>query len=256
MRTQRGKTLGIIKVLPESLSARIAAGEVVERPASVVKELVENALDADATRINVEVRNGGRSLIRVDDDGVGIPSSQVEVAFERFATSKIDDRTDLAQIETLGFRGEALPSIASVSDIEATSKTMSEASGSRLIIRLGQPDKIEKHGRPQGTSLFVRNLFQNVPARMRFLASQGAEVARIHQMVSRYALIRPDIAFTLNSFSKSSVSFCVGLYTPSEITISSPGLHMLMIAKTTALKPVGVKKTWYASSKPLSNFCN
>ena len=199
MSPQTAQAPGTIRVLPERLSARIAAGEVVERPASVVKELVENSLDAGARRIDVEVREGGRSLIRVDDDGRGISSDQIAVAFQRFATSKIDEGSDLAGITTLGFRGEALPSIASVSHIEASSRTASESAGSRLLLSFGEIREREAHGRPVGTSVAVRDLFRNVPARMKFLSSQGAELGRIHHVVASYALVRPEVAFTLRA---------------------------------------------------------
>lgn len=188
-----------IQVLPEPVAARIAAGEVVERPASVVKELVENSLDAGASRIQVDVEDGGRSSIRVVDNGAGIPAAELKLAFQRFATSKLDASSDLIGIPTLGFRGEALPSIASVAVVSAISRTESEAAAATLDLEFGQVRASGKQGAPVGTSITVRRLFENVPARLKFLGSAGAELSRVHQVVAHYALTRPDVAFTLSS---------------------------------------------------------
>lgn len=188
-----------IRVLPPALAARIAAGEVVERPASVVKELVENSLDAGATRIAVEVLDGGKGLVRVVDNGSGIRPDEVATAFERFATSKIDETSDLMGISTLGFRGEALPSIASVARVELTSYVVGQSAGVRATVEFGGPVAVESTGAPEGTTLAVRDLFRNTPARLKFLGSAGTELGRVHQVVATYALTRPDVAISLTA---------------------------------------------------------
>ncbi|MDP6822090.1 MAG: DNA mismatch repair endonuclease MutL [Dehalococcoidia bacterium] len=188
-----------IRLLDDATAARIAAGEVIERPASVVKELVENALDAGATRIDIEVDGGGSELIRVVDDGGGIAPGELELAFQRFATSKVDETSDLLGIATLGFRGEALPSIASVSRVEASSRTAGQDSGERLLLEFGEAEEFGKTGVPAGTSVAVRGLFSNVPARRKFLRSPGAELGRIQSLVTSYALVRSDVAFRLTA---------------------------------------------------------
>ncbi|MEA1958119.1 MAG: DNA mismatch repair endonuclease MutL, partial [Chloroflexota bacterium] len=186
-----------IEVLSPDVVAKIAAGEVVERPASVVKELVENSLDAGATRISIEARGGGAAFIKVVDNGSGIPSGQAEAAFERHATSKISSAKDLEAISTLGFRGEALPSIAVVSQIEVLTRTPDEESGVLLCLRDGKVSERSVKASPQGTSITVHNLFQNVPARLKFLKSAGTENAHISDLVTQYALAFPGVRFDL-----------------------------------------------------------
>jgi len=188
-----------IRLLDDATAARIAAGEVIERPASVVKELVENALDAGATRIDIEIDGGGSELIRVVDDGAGIAPGELELAFKRFATSKVDATSDLLGIATLGFRGEALPSIASVSRVEASSRPAERDAGERLLLEFGERQEFGKTGVPAGTSIAVRGLFSNVPARRKFLRSPGAELGRIQSLVTSYALVRSDVAFRLSA---------------------------------------------------------
>ncbi|MBT4074609.1 MAG: DNA mismatch repair endonuclease MutL, partial [Chloroflexi bacterium] len=188
-----------IRLLDDATAARIAAGEVIERPASVVKELLENALDAGATRIDIEVDGGGSDLIRVVDDGHGIDPGQLELAFQRFATSKVDETSDLLGIATLGFRGEALPSIASVSRVEASSRPPESDSGERLLLEFGETIEIGRAGVPSGTTVAVRGLFSNVPARKKFLRSPGAELGRIQSLITSYALVRSDVAFRLSA---------------------------------------------------------
>lgn len=186
-----------IRVLPPEVVSRIAAGEVVERPASVVKELVENSLDAGASRITVEVRGAGIKLIRVTDDGCGIPPSEVELAFKRYATGKISSPEDLEHILTMGFRGEALPAIAAVAEVEMFTRARDEAAG--IFISLSGEKVIEKtaRGRPPGTTVTVRNLFHNLPARLRFLKSKTTEVNHIIETVINYALAFPEVKFSL-----------------------------------------------------------
>ena len=183
-----------IQVLPDSVAARIAAGEVIERPASVVKELVENSFDAGATRIRVDLIDGGRESISVRDNGSGIAADELELAFERFATSKLSSDDELMGIDTLGFRGEALPSIASVAIVEMQSTARDSDVGMDLLLEFGEKRKSEEVGAPPGTSVTVRSLFQNVPARKRFLSSASGELSRIHAVLTNFALARPDVA--------------------------------------------------------------
>jgi len=186
-----------IHLLSEDVAARIAAGEVVERPASVVKELVENSLDAGATRVEVETRGGGRTLIRVRDNGAGIPAVEVELAFRRHATSKLESATDLEIIATLGFRGEALASIASVSRVTCLTRHTAEEAGTRLRIEGGEIAARATVGRPYGTELLIEDLFYNVPARRKFLQSERTERNHIDAFLTRYAIAYPHVAFTL-----------------------------------------------------------
>jgi DNA mismatch repair protein MutL len=186
-----------IKLLDPQIVSRIAAGEVVERPASVVKELVENALDAGSSQISVEVRGGGVSSIRVIDNGVGIPPGEVELAFDRYATSKIGSLDDLESISSLGFRGEALPSITTVSQTDIVTCAAGEQVGAYLNLEEGVTTSRERQGRSQGTTITVRNLFRKVPARLKFLKSQVTENSHIAQVVTLYALSFPEVKFTL-----------------------------------------------------------
>ncbi len=186
-----------INVLNENLSSRIAAGEVVERPFSVVKELVENSIDANSTKIIIEIENGGLVLIRVTDNGDGISSSDLPIAFERFATSKIDNSSDLTSIQTLGFRGEALPSIASVSIINAISKIKNEKMGSVFESEFLNEKKIKSIACNIGTSISVMKLFRNVPARLKFIKSANSEVLKIHNLINYFSLVYPHIDFQL-----------------------------------------------------------
>lgn len=186
-----------IKILAREVISKIAAGEVVERPASAVKELVENSLDAGATQIAVEAQGGGISLIRVTDNGSGIPASDVELAFHRYATSKIDALTDLEKISTLGFRGEALPSIAAVADVEILTKADGDTAGTYLYLKNSLVVKREKRSRPQGTTITVHHLFRNFPARLKFLKSATTENSHIANLLSQYALAFPEVKFNL-----------------------------------------------------------
>jgi DNA mismatch repair protein MutL len=186
-----------IKVLATEVVSKIAAGEVIERPASVVKELVENSLDAGATQIAVEAQSGGVELIKVSDNGMGIPASELELAFNRYATSKIDDLGDLEKISSLGFRGEALPSIAAVTEVEILTQTSSEVVGSYLHLRKGEVIRRESRARPQGTTVTVRRLFSYFPARLKFLKSANTENSHIAHLVSQYALAFPEVKFNL-----------------------------------------------------------
>jgi len=195
-----------IRVLDPKLVSRIAAGEVVGRPASVVKELVENSLDAGASQISIEARGGGTSLIRVIDNGGGIPSGEVELAFDRYATSKIGTIDDLDSILTLGFRGEALPSIASVADVDIVTCAAGESAGICLSLSGGEVVARESKGRSQGTTVSVKNLFRRVPARLKFLKSPATENSHIANIVTRYALAFPEVKFALLIDGRTTLS--------------------------------------------------
>ncbi len=186
-----------IQILAPQIASKIAAGEVVERPASVVKELIENAIDAGASELRIEVMQAGRRLIRVSDDGSGIPYLELPLAFQHHATSKISDERDLAHIRTLGFRGEALASIAAVSHVNVVTRTKSEIEGTLLQIQDGNILRHEHHGARPGTTITVENLFYNTPARLKFLRSATTESSHIIKLTSAYAMSHPEIRFTL-----------------------------------------------------------
>jgi DNA mismatch repair protein MutL len=188
-----------IRVLPDHLSNQIAAGEVVERPASVAKELVENAIDAGATSITLDVESGGRRLLKVSDNGEGMVRDDAVLAFERHATSKISNSEDLTAIATLGFRGEALASIASVARVELTTKTEAASAATRVVIEGGKMRDVKDAAHPRGTTIAVRDLFFNVPARRKFLRSEATESFHLTNLVTHYALAHPEIAFTLTN---------------------------------------------------------
>jgi len=191
--------MGRIHVLSEQVANKIAAGEVVERPASVVKELLENALDAGSTRIKIHVEAGGKKLIQITDDGCGMVRDDALLAFERHATSKIKSADDLLSVATLGFRGEALPSIASVSRLRLETHAAEESSGTVVEINGGKILKVEEAGLPAGTSIVVRDLFFNTPARKKFLKSESTELSHIASLVTHYALAHPEKHFELHS---------------------------------------------------------
>jgi DNA mismatch repair protein MutL len=186
-----------IQVLANDVVSKIAAGEVIERPASVVKELIENSLDAGATEIAAEARAGGVELIKVSDNGTGIPACELELAFHRYATSKIGSLGDLDRISSLGFRGEALPSIAAVAEVEILSQASSDTVGSYIYLRKGEIVRKESHARRQGTTVIVHRLFRYFPARLKFLKSANTENSHIAQVVSQYALSFPQVKFSL-----------------------------------------------------------
>src|SRR5271166_6092595 len=191
--------MGRIHVLSENVANKIAAGEVVERPASVVKELLENSLDAGASRIRVNVEAGGRKLIQVIDDGCGMSHDDAMLAFERHATSKIREADDLLNIATLGFRGEALPSIASVSRLRLETHAAEDAAGTILEVAGGKILTVEEAGLPLGTSISVRDLFFNIPARRKFLKAESTELSHIASLVTHYALAHPEMHWELHS---------------------------------------------------------
>ena len=198
--------MGRIRILPDQVANQIAAGEVVDRPASVVKELLENALDAGASRIRVEVEAGGRRLIRVSDDGHGMSRDDALLAFERHATSKLRTADDLLSIATLGFRGEALPSIASVARVTLDTATGEEAAGTHMEIAGGKIHHVDDAALPRGTTLAVADLFFNTPARRKFLRAESTELAHVTALVTHYALAHPEKHFELTSATHTIVS--------------------------------------------------
>ncbi len=194
-----------IRILPPEVASQIAAGEVVERPASVVKELLENALDAGAKSVSVEIAAAGRSLVRVADDGAGIPADELALAIERHATSKLASSEDLFHITTLGFRGEALASIGSVSRLTISSRTAQDPAGRRLRVEGGLIGKLEKIGAPVGTVVSVEDLFYNVPARLKFLKQDATERRAVDALLTRYALAYPLVRFKLSEGNSLSL---------------------------------------------------
>jgi DNA mismatch repair protein MutL len=199
--------MGRVRILAAKVADQIAAGEVVERPASVVKELVENALDAGARHVRIELENGGRDTIRVSDDGLGMDRDDALLALDRHATSKIRDTPDLIGVCTYGFRGEALPSIASVSrfELETASATENGGVGTKVVVIGGQRDQVAEVARAPGTTVTVRDVFHNTPARRKFLRSQRAETRAAVEAVTVLALARPDVAFNLTSDGRALI---------------------------------------------------
>src|SRR5216684_778316 len=194
-----------IRVLPDHISNLIAAGEVVERPASVAKELVENAIDAGASRVVIDVESGGRRLLKITDDGEGMTRDDAVLAFERHATSKIARAEDLNAIATLGFRGEALASIASVARVELITRTEAASAGTRVVIEGGRLRDVKDAAHPRGTTIGVRDLFFNTPARRKFLRSEATESYHLTNLATHYALAHPEIAFTLTNNGRETL---------------------------------------------------
>ncbi|HXT62375.1 MAG TPA: DNA mismatch repair endonuclease MutL [Pyrinomonadaceae bacterium] len=194
-----------IRVLPDHISNLIAAGEVVERPASVAKELIENAIDAGATRITVDIEGGGRRLLKITDDGEGMTRDDAVLSFERHATSKISKAEDLNAIGTLGFRGEALASIASVARVELVTRTEDVAAGTRVVIEGGRMRDVKDAAHPTGTTIVARDLFFNTPARRKFLRSEATESYHLTNLVTHYALAHPEISFTLTNHGRETI---------------------------------------------------
>ena len=191
--------MDIVHLLPDSVANQIAAGEVVQRPASVVKELMENAIDAGAKHIQVVLKNVGKAIIQVIDDGKGMSNMDARMAFERHATSKIASAQDLFSINTLGFRGEALPSIASVSEVELKTRQEEDELGTSIFIAASELKNQESVSCPKGTNISVRNLFYNIPARRKFLKSDTTELRNITNEFLRVALTNPEISFCLSN---------------------------------------------------------
>ena len=195
----------IIQLLPDAVANQIAAGEVIQRPASVIKELVENAVDAGARHIQVLITDAGRTAMQVIDDGKGMSETDARLSFERHATSKIREAGDLFALRTMGFRGEALASIAAVAQIQLTTRQESEALGSHLVISGSRFLSQEPCSCPVGSNFLVENLFFNVPARRKFLKSNATELTNIVAAFERIVLVYPDIAFSLHSNNSESI---------------------------------------------------
>jgi DNA mismatch repair protein MutL len=242
-----------IRRLPPEVAGKIAAGEVVERPASVVKELVENSIDAGAHEVRVEVREGGQRLIQIADDGCGIPAKEVPLAFARHATSKLVDVSDLERIETLGFRGEALASIAAVSQVTVLTRPREQQVGQYLRVEGRRVERQEGRGCPAGTVITVEHLFRNVPARLKFLRQPRTEAGHIHDVVTHYALAYPEIRFSLTNDGRQTFR-STGSGSLFDVMIAVHGLEvaeqMLEVARIEA-EP-GRPVAWgYASSPAL-----
>src|SRR5215831_11738955 len=189
--------MSLIRLLPEIVASQVAAGEVVERPASVVKELVENSLDAGARRVDLMIRRGGISLVRVIDDGCGMDRDDALLSLERHATSKIRSAADLQAIATLGFRGEALPSIASVSRFRLTTREANAIAGTEILVNGGKIDVVRDGGEAPGTQIEVRSLFYNLPARRKFLRSENTESRNVEHQIHLQSIGHPEIGFSL-----------------------------------------------------------
>ena len=198
--------MGLIAILDDNTINKIAAGEVVDRPASIVKELVENSIDAGATHISVEIKNGGISYIKISDNGKGIAADDVEIAFERHATSKIRKESDILKITSLGFRGEALASVASIAKVTMETKTKDEHTGTRIVIEGGKTLELEEIAANKGTSITVENVFFNVPARYKFLKKDYTEAGYIEDVITRMAIIHPEISFKFVSNNKQIIN--------------------------------------------------
>ncbi|PJF35872.1 MAG: DNA mismatch repair protein MutL [Candidatus Thermofonsia Clade 1 bacterium] len=222
-----------IQILPEHVAAQIAAGEVVERPASVVKELIENALDAQARSIRVEVQGGGRKLIRVSDDGCGIPAEEAPLAFARHATSKLQRVEDLDNIQTLGFRGEALASIASVARVTMLTRHVDAQVGTFLRLEGGHLLEQRAQGTPHGTVVTVEDLFFNTPARLKFLKAEATERRQIESVIMRYAMAYPEVRFSLSQDGRPSFATS-GNGSLADVLVETLGLEIVR-----QLLPVG-----------------
>jgi DNA mismatch repair protein MutL len=214
-----------IRILSDNLANQIAAGEVVERPASVIKELIENSIDAGATRITIDIELGGRRLMKVSDNGEGMTRDDAILAFERHATSKIKEPDDLGRIGTLGFRGEALASIASVSKVELTTKIDEALAATLVQIEGGRLIDVKDAARPTGTTIAVRDLFFNTPARRKFMRSEATENYHLTSIVQHYALAHPEIAFTLTNNGREVLQVSPAKYLRERaFQIFGPGL--------------------------------
>ena len=241
-----------IAILRQSVVSKIAAGEVVERPASVVKELLENALDAGARSINVTVHGGGIKLIRVSDDGIGIHSEEAELVFMRHATSKLCSARDLDSIKTLGFRGEALSSISAVSHMDLVTRSSGEEVGTRLRAAAGEITSRETVSAPYGTVVSVENLFFNVPARLKFIKSDAAEKARIGRVFSRYALAFPGVRFRLH-FDKRQKFQSLGTGSLRDVLVAVYGAETVdQLLEVSGRGKHGVAVNGYVSMPSLS----
>ena len=235
----------MIKLLSEDIRNKISAGEVVERPASVVKELIENSIDANATKISIVVEKGGQQLIQVTDDGCGIPEAELSIAFDRYSTSKIEILDDLFAIDTLGFRGEALASIASVSEVNILSANGS-GNGFEMAILNGKTGELNPAPNIPGTAITIRNLFYNTPARKKFLKSPRAELRKVVEMVRRFALGYPECSFNLISDGRDILKLQIE-------NLENRIVHVMDPAYRDQLLPINFSKGDYSISGFLGN---
>ncbi len=218
--------MGKIRILSDNLVSKIAAGEIVERPASVVKELVENSIDAGSTRLTIELESGGKRLIRVSDDGEGMTRDDSILSLERYATSKIREIKDLFSVSTLGFRGEAIPSIASVSRFKMTTRTHAEVIGTVIVVEGGVIRSVEETGAPPGTTVEVRNLFYNTPPRLKFMKKTETELSNVLDIVERESVSRPGIGFELISEGRTLLRLPARETVPERISEIYPGIDL------------------------------
>jgi len=230
--------LGRVQRLPEELVDQIAAGEVVERPASVVKELVENAIDAGATVIQVDIEGGGRTLVRVRDDGSGMDAADAQLALDRHATSKLRSAADLSSVATHGFRGEALPSIAAVSDLLLRTRASEHAAGTEVAVEKGRRVHVRETGHPRGTTLEVRDLFGSVPARRKFLRAESTETAHVAEALTLLALARPATGFFLRSAGRSLIE------APGTVSLEARVFQLFGPGFLEGLTPVDGGEEW------------
>src|SRR3989441_12240003 len=221
-----------IRQLAPDVAAKIAAGEVVERPASVVKELIENSIDAGATQIRVDLTNGGLQLIRVTDNGSGIPADELQLALSRHATSKVARIDDLEHIRSLGFRGEALASMAAVAEVTLLSRHRSASQGAQVSASSGQISEVTAAASPEGTIVTVRNLFSAVPARLKFLKSRNIEISHCHHLLEQYALAYPEIRFRV--FSEGRQLFA----TPGNVQLPSVRVEVYGLQVAEQMVPI------------------
>src|SRR5690349_12468709 len=247
--------MGRIRVLPDQVANKIAAGEVVERPASVVKELLENSLDAGAASFRIEIESGGRRLIRIADDGCGMLRDDAMLAFERHATSKLRDVKDLLSIATLGFRGEALPSIASVSRLLLETRAAEEQTGAAVEIAGGKMLRCEEVARGAGTTITVRDLFYNVPARKKFLRSEQTELAHIASLVTHYSLAHPEKTFRLTN-GGAELLHVTPVATESERVYQVFGSRVLdeLVDLGTRARELRIPPPWVPPSEAIAEF--
>ncbi|MEZ4516581.1 MAG: DNA mismatch repair endonuclease MutL [Chloroflexota bacterium] len=246
-----------IRLLPDQLASQIAAGEVVERPFSVIKELVENSIDAGATTITIDVREGGRELMQVADNGDGIAADEIELAFQRHATSKLASADDLESIKTLGFRGEALASIAAVSHMTVVSRAAGDPNGVRLVLEAGNLISRKTAGAPKGTVIAVENLFYNVPARLKFLKTVGTEKRLIDEFVTRYALAYPEIRFRLTQGNRVTLQTTgSGSVRDVLLAVYGPETTEQLIEITADAGDERPVKVWGFVSDPALNWSN
>lgn len=250
----------VIQLLPENVANQIAAGEVVQRPASVVKELMENAIDAGATQVRLIVRDAGKTLVQVMDNGCGMSETDARMSFERHATSKIRDARDLFAIRTMGFRGEALASIAAVAQVEMRTRRYTDELGVRLVVEDSTVRVQEACQAPQGTSIAVKNLFYNVPARRNFLKADAVEMRHIIDEFQRIAMANPDVHFTMHQNDTEIFHLPSGNLRQRVVKIFGDAVNKKLVPvqeETDILKITGFvgKPDYHKKNRESSSFC-